>query len=390
MFKMAASLEVEIARRMRAERKLETQEELFQDLLDTISEGIHQVDGKGKIMWANRAELNLLGYESKEYVGHNVREFHFDVDAVEAIFKKLHGREDLRDHEARLRHKDGSHRNILLNTKTCWQKGRFKFARCFSRDVTQLRRAVEAVDQQVAERTRDLYEKVAELEIFAFSISHDMRAPLRAMQGYADSLLNEHAAGLSREGRESAQRIERAANRLDKLITDILAYSKVSKEDIQLTAVELQPLLEKLISENPAIQKFSSNITIDKPLHAVAGNEAYLAQCFSNLISNALKFVRRGAKPRVRISTEMVAGRVCVSVQDNGIGIAPEHYGRIFQVFGRVYSEKAYPGTGIGLAVVKKAVTRMGGETGFQSTPGLGSRFWFTLGPASESKAASN
>ena len=112
------------------------------------------------------------------------------------------------------------------------------------------------------------------------------------------------------------------------------------------------------------------------PLH---GDPIRLTQSLGNLIENALKFIAPGTTPQVRICSELIRGKVRVTVADNGVGIEPEHHNRIFQIFGRVYSEKQYPGTGIGLAIVKKAVARMGGEAGFESEFGKGSRFWFTL-----------
>jgi len=368
-----------VTRRKKLEQELDEQKKQLSDFLQNATEGIEQIAGDGTILWANRAGLGLLGHTEREYIGHHIGEFHVDQDAANYILNCFNHGEVLRDYEARLKHRDGSIRHVLINSHGCGDSDRSASARCFIRDITEHRQAAELVEKAVAKRTAELNEKVAELEIFSYSISHDMRAPLRAMQGYADSLIRDHSARLPPQARHSLLRIERAANRLDRFITDVLTYSRLAKDEIKLTPVALEPLVDELIQQHPPFQKFSRSIFIDRPLHDVLGHAACLTQCLSNLISNGLKFTRHGTRPKVRISTEISDRQVRVWVKDNGIGIAPEHYGRIFQIFGRVYSEKTYPGTGIGLVVVKKAIARMGGETGFQSTPGQGSSFWFAL-----------
>jgi signal transduction histidine kinase len=163
------------------------------------------------------------------------------------------------------------------------------------------------------------------------------------------------------------------------LVRDVLAYSKVAKGQIELRGIALRPLLEDIIHQQPEFEARKECIAMEDSLPIVRGHEACLTQCITNLIHNAFKFVAPGATPSIRIWAERLPDEARVWVSDKGIGIAPEHYDRIFQIFGRVYSEQQYPGTGIGLAIVKKAVTRMGGTCGFQSVPNHGSDFWFSL-----------
>jgi PAS domain S-box-containing protein len=375
----AVSLEGEIQRRRQIEKELASQKRELSDFLQCATEGIHQVAADGKILWANRAELELLGYSPGEYIGQDIRNFHADAPVIADILEKLGRGEALHDYEARLKHKDGSIRHVSINSNVCWDGEKFRYTRCFTRDMTERKRAARILEETVAERTAQLRETVAELEAFSYSISHDMRAPLRAMHGYARALLQDHGAQLSGDAVESLERIQRGAGRLDLLIRDILAYSKVAKGEIELTPIPLTPLLQDVIQQHSYFQQAADLITIESPLPAVLGHEAYLTQCITNLVENALKFVAPGTTPRVRIGSQVIGDRVRLCVSDNGIGIAPEHYDRIYQIFGRVYSEKTYPGTGIGLVVVKKAVARMGGETGFQSEVGKGTTFWVAL-----------
>ena len=375
----AGSLESEIARRKEIEKALLRRERELSDFLENATEGIHQVDANAKILWANKAELELLGYKPEEYIGHDIREFHADQDVIADILDRLGRGEKLHDYEARLKHKDGSLRFVSINSSVYWDGERFGYTRCFTRDITERKLAAEILERTVVHRTAQLCETVAQLEAFSYSISHDMRSPLRAMHGYAKALLDDYGTKLDPEGVDALQRIQRASHRLDLLIRDVLAYSKVAKGELDLKPIALAPLLDDVIRENPDLEKARSCIAISEPLHTVLAHEAYLTQCLTNLLENGLKFVAPGSVPKVQVSTEAVNGHICVSIADNGIGIHPDHHKRIFKIFGRVHPEKRYPGTGIGLAIVKKAVARMSGETGFKSEVGKGSRFWFTL-----------
>ncbi len=378
----AASLEAEVVRRRETEERLAQREAELRDFLENASEGIHQVAEDGRILWANKAELELLGYRVDEYVGHNITEFHADADVIADILARLKRREVLYDYEARLKCKDGSIRDVSLNSSVYWEGDQFRYTRCFTRDVTERKRAAEILEKTVVERTAKLQEVVSELEAFSYSISHDMRSPLRAMQGHAKALMDDHGAKLGGEGIASLQRIQRAATRLDLLVRDILAYSKVAKGQIQLTRVAIEPLIEDIVDQHPASEIVKNCIHVRQPMHSVWGHEAYLTQCLSNLISNALKFVAPGTVPEVTIRTEAAGDQIRVWVCDNGVGIESQHADRVFKIFGRVHPDKRFEGTGIGLAIVKKAVNRMGGDVGFDSEPGQGSRFWFTVARA--------
>jgi signal transduction histidine kinase len=241
----------------------------------------------------------------------------------------------------------------------------------------QLQSTLEKLEQRVEERTRRLSETVGELEAFSYSISHDMRAPLRAMHNYADLLLCDHAASLDAEARGYLERIRANAARLELLVRDVLAYSRVAKEQIETGPVDLDAYVRELVAQLPATG--AGAVTISEPLPRVLAHEAYLSQILTNLLGNAFKFVAPGTPPRVEISATVSEGMARVSVRDNGIGIAPADFDRIFQIFGRVHPVSAFEGTGIGLSIVKKAVQRMGGEIGVESAPGSGSTFWFTL-----------
>jgi two-component system, sensor histidine kinase and response regulator len=219
-----------------------------------------------------------------------------------------------------------------------------------------------------------------ELEAFSYSISHDLRSPLRAMQGYAHALEEDYRDKLDAQAAEYLRRISKAATRMDILIQEVLTYSRLAKVDIQIGSVNLDTLLQEIIRDSRSLHQSKARVSVQSPLHTVAGHAACLTQCLANLLENSAKFVPPGKIPEISIRSEWRPPWVRVWVEDNGIGIDPSHHARIFQMFSRVHSSASpYEGTGMGLTIAKKAVERMGGNLGVESSLGMGSRFWIEL-----------
>jgi two-component system CheB/CheR fusion protein len=241
------------------------------------------------------------------------------------------------------------------------------------------------LEQAVVERTEELTETNKQLEAFVYSIAHDLRAPLRSMQGFSAMLVEEVGASLSEKGRELAGRINRSALFMDALLIDLLAFSRISQERLELTSVNLGPLVASVLNRLQSdIQARNARVESTGPWPVVVAHEPTLAQVLVNLLDNALKFVAKDVSPLVHLRTEEQADGnwIRVWIEDNGIGISPDHQDAIFRLFTRLHGGK-YPGTGIGLAIVQKGVERLGGRMGLESTPGQGSRFWFELKKAS-------
>ena len=219
-----------------------------------------------------------------------------------------------------------------------------------------------------------------ELEAFGYSISHDMRAPLRSIRSFAQFLREQAGDKLEEEGRDYLERIERAAKYMDLLLLDLLQYSRLSSCELELVKVDLGAAVsDVLASIEPEVEERKADIQVRQPLGAVMAHPATLRQVIYNLISNALKFVSPEQTPRIEIWSEPRGGVVRFWVADWGIGIASQYHKKIFGLFQRLHSQESYPGTGIGLALVRKGIERMDGRIGVESQAGQGTRFWFEV-----------
>ena len=234
------------------------------------------------------------------------------------------------------------------------------------------------LEARVAERTEKLQETIQELETFSYSISHDLRAPLRAMQGFANILAEDCGDRVGDLGLDYIRRIVNASERMDRLIQGVLVYSRVARTDMPLARIELAPFLTEILESYPQVDRGGAHIEVIGPLPAVLANPAALTQCLSNLLGNAVRFVATGVRPHVRIwaaPTEDHTVKLCIG--DNGVGIPAAIQERIFSIFYQV--DKSRGGTGIGLSIVRKAAERMGGQISVQSEPGKGSTFQLEL-----------
>lgn len=239
---------------------------------------------------------------------------------------------------------------------------------------------IQAINRKMEAASQRLQEANTELEAFTYSVSHDLRAPLRAVQGFADILLEDYASQLDDAGKHYLSRIRESTRHLDTLIQDLLAYSRLTSAELVLQPIQLARVVQEVLrQQHTAIEQQGAIVEVASSLPVVLGDTPTLMQIFGNLISNALKFTHPERKPEIRVWAQAEGSHWRVWVEDNGIGIAPQYQKQIFRIFERLHGEETYPGTGVGLAIVQKAVERLHGEVGVESEPGRGSRFWVLL-----------
>jgi len=240
---------------------------------------------------------------------------------------------------------------------------------------------IESLNRELRLQSTKLEDANKELESFSYSVSHDLRAPLRTMLGFARALQEDFSKNLPEQAKDFINRIGRAAERLDRIITDLLEYSRITTLEMRTRTVDLDRLIREIILEYPDLQSQSNHITIQGRLPKVLGYAPGLAQVAANLLGNGIKFVKPGEVPNIciRADTDEAAGISRIWFEDKGIGISPEDQERIFKVFEQLNSQGLYGGTGIGLAVVKKTIEKMQGSVGVESEAGKGSRFWIEL-----------
>jgi PAS domain S-box-containing protein len=364
-------------------------------------------DFNGRFLQINPVWEKTLGYSQEELKAWTGLDFVHPDDrpAMAEQLDRLRKGHSVTSFEARYRCKDGSYRWLGWTATPAGGADAPQEALIyiFARDITPRKEheaAIEQLNTQLEHRVQQLTEANAELEAFNYTISHDLRSPLRSMQGFAQALVEDCSAELSEMGRNYTRRIMTSSQYMDTLLQDLLKYSRLSRTEMDRTELDLPAIVNEVIeSLNREVRDKNATIEVRAPLLPVCGNLSAVKQVIANLLTNALKFVPPERRPHITVSTEHIkamaadhanpatteAVRICI--QDNGIGIAAEHQEKIFGLFERLHNNTTYPGTGVGLAIVRKAIERMGGRVGLQSKVGEGSRFWFEL-PSANCAAA--
>lgn len=368
--------------------RLKRMEERFRLLLAKAEDiAIFFIDAAGVVVeWSHAAELKT-GWSTEEIVGRSYSVLFVPGDVADQIptehmVTAASGRQDMS--ERWLLRKDGSRFWARFTLVALEEASRAGYG-VVLRDVTMQYRTEQELQinrQQAAAaeaRIRELQEVVRQLEAFSYSISHDIRAPLRSVRGFADAIVQEYGEALKGDGIVYLNRIRLATDRLEKMVADILAFSRVAPTELKLEAVDLNRLVRALIEETLSVHAPHARVGIQGSLPTVMGHAPSLQQVFFNLVSNAIKFVAPGQRPEVTIRAETMSAEAVVWIEDNGIGIRAEDQTRIFEAFERIESVPPFPGTGVGLSIVRRTVERMGGTVGVTSNLGVGSRFWVKL-----------
>ena len=390
----------EITDRKQAEEALAHAIARFNGIINSAMDAIISVDASQHIVLWNPAAEKMFGVTATEAIGAPIERF------IPERFRHAHVRQVEKFGETGVSERRMGRLGIVSGLRAGGEEfpveasisqvvvGGDKLYTIILRDNSEgqhsgqaLRDAREALrvhalnlEKVVADRTAQLRQSLAELEAFSYSLSHDLRAPLRAISSFTRIVLLDYGKEMKPEATEMLERVLASAERMDRLMQDVLAFSRVGRNPVDLHTVDTEKLVRTLIAERPELQPPASAIQVESPLLPVYGNEASLTQCVTNLLNNAVKFVDPGSVPRVRVYTELRDKRIRLWVEDNGIGVPEDMRHKLFEIFQRLHV--GYEGTGIGLAIVKKAAERIGGTVGAEPRPGGGTRFWIELAAA--------
>ncbi|MCK9607914.1 MAG: PAS domain S-box protein [Methylomonas sp.] len=381
----------DITARLIAKQALRNSEARLRVLIGTIPDLICLKDLSGVYLLCNPVLEKLIGKREADILGHT----DYDLfDAEQADFFRGNDRLALEAagpviNEEWLTFAEGGYRGLFQTVKTSVAnaEGQVIGILAISRDITQLRQAEQNLrainsnlEARVAERTAELEAINQSLESFVYSVSHDLKAPLRGIEGYSQLLAEDYGQALDDDGRFFIANIRAGVERMGALIDDLLAYSRMERRKLASQRLDLVALVEQALREKADdIAVRDVEIVTDLSPVWVQGDINGLSLALRNLLENALKFSAKTVRPRIEVSFRLEGDNVVVQIADNGIGFDMMYHDQIFEIFQRLHRQEDYPGTGIGLALVRKAMQRMGGSVWAESAPGQGARFYVQL-----------
>ncbi|KAF1035345.1 MAG: Phytochrome-like protein cph1 [Herbaspirillum frisingense] len=381
-----SKLRREMRRRDEAQQRAQAYADEIEDLYNNAPCGYHSVDETDKkIIKINDTELKWLGYTREQVVG---RLTHIDLltpDSAERYTRELLPqfllKREINGIDLDYRRADGTQFTALVNATAIPNRDNGKLiSRTVMYDISDRKRAeeeIEALNADLKRQALHLHSVNKELESFSYSVSHDLRAPLRAISGYAMILEEDYADALEEKGREQLQVIRRNVRKMDELINDLLKLAKSTTGELTLERFSMEDLVGQVIAglrqENPAV-------TFEvPPMDGVVANRGLITQVWENLLSNAVKFSSKSEQPRVHVTMQVAEEEIIYGVHDNGVGFDMRYAHKLFGTFQRLHRQEEYAGTGIGLALVQRIVIRHTGRVWAESKPKEGASFYFSL-----------
>ena len=378
----------DITQRKQAETALRESEDRYRQLFELESDAIFLIDNEtGRILEANSAASELYGYSHDELLTKKNSDLSAEPEDTQRVTQTTPPAADqivavpLRFH----RKKDGTVFAVEITGRFFMRQGQSVHIAAI-RNVTERRQAEEEIrqlnaelEQRVVERTAQLAAANKELEAFSYSVSHDLRGPLRAIDGYTGILAEDYEPALDAEGKQMCARIRYQTQRMGQLIDDLLAFSRLSRAEMYMSIINMEMLVSSVFDELVTPERQEHIDFRLNPLPPAPGDPALIRQVWINLLSNAAKFSANRERAVIEVSGREEAGEFIYSVRDNGAGFDMRYADKLFGVFQRLHSEKEFEGTGVGLAIIQRIIHRHGGRIWAESEVAQGATFFFTL-----------
>lgn len=384
----ASKIARDITEELRRQKALAASEVWHRRLFESAKDGILLLDGEtGAVVDVNPSLAELLGRSRKDFLERKVFELGFlgDVLARQGNFDELRVKEYVRHESLRVQNASGQSIDVEFSSHVYLVDG-LKVVQCNFRDITARKKAEHALrelhaqlERRVADRTADLETANRELEAFSYSVSHDLRAPLRSMDAFSQAVLEDYGPNLPEEGQRYLNLIRSGAQKMGELIDDLLAFSRLGRAPLNKQRVHTQALIQTVLDDlGPAREGRNIDLRIGD-LPPCAGDPALLRQVWVNLVSNAIKYTRGREPALVEIGFAPGSPDGIFFVRDNGTGFDMKYVSKLFGVFQRLHRAEDFEGTGVGLAIVRRIVHRHGGRVWAEASPDKGATFSFTL-----------
>ena len=364
------------------ERALSISEERFKSIYDYADIGICFTNLRGTVIMANNALIHMNECKKEDIIGDDFQKFAHPEDKVSdrSLFEEIiSGEIDSYSLERRSVTSTGKIIYVGLTVSVVKnEQGEIQYVVRIVNNITERKqneREINALNQKLEDQVKELETANIELEAFSYSVSHDLRAPLRAIQGYSRIIHDSQKNNLNEEGVRLLEIVQKNAERMSVLIENLLEIAKISRKPMTLIPVNMSEMLEEILENNDIPQRIIRN----EGLPTVLVEPTLLKQALTNLISNAMKFSSKTKNPLIEIGYSRHDDHYLIYIKDNGVGFDKNRYDKLFGVFQRLHSQEEYVGSGVGLAIVHKVITRHGGKIWAESELGSGATFYFTI-----------
>jgi PAS domain S-box-containing protein len=377
----------DITERKKAEEALRLANAYNRSLIEASLDPLVTIGPNGKITDVNAATEKVTGHSRKELIGTDFVDYFSEPQKAKAGYQKVFKDGFVQDYPLEIRHKDTHLTPVLYNASVYRDEaGHVIGVFAAARDITERKRAEEEVrtlnvelEQRVVQRTAQLEAANKELEAFSYSVSHDLRAPLRAIDGFSRVILEDYLDKLDDEGKRYLNIIRSNTQKMGQLIDDLLVFSRLGRQELKTAGIKTEEMAKAAFEElKPTFEKREVQFEVES-LPMGYGDRSMIHQVFVNLLSNAVKFTRPKETAIIKVEGKSKGDESIYSIKDNGVGFDMQYVNKLFGVFQRLHGSDEFEGTGVGLAIVQRIIHRHGGRVWAEGKVGEGATFYFTL-----------